>query len=165
MHLLVPDSLGRFSTLGEALQKAKIQAWSLAEDHMNAFKFSLLGDPAMRLSTPKYEIGITSLNQKPFTGKDTLLAGSKYTIKGLVNNKGISQNDFNGLLDFVLYDAATNKKTLANAGSSSITSVSTQENILFKGKVTVTKGNFTVDFFITQRSQLAKEFENANYCV
>ncbi|TRZ82066.1 MAG: T9SS C-terminal target domain-containing protein [Sediminibacterium sp.] len=158
-QLLVPDSLGRFPTLGEALQKAKIQAWSAAEDHMNAFKFSLLGDPAMRLSTSKYEIGITHLNQKPFTGKDTLLAGNKYTIKGLVNNKGISQNDFNGLLDFVLFDAATNKKTLANAGSSIVTSVSTQENILFKGKVSVTKGNFTVDFLLPKEVSLQKNLK------
>ena len=157
-QLLVPDSVGRFLTIGEALQKAKMQAWSAEEDRMNAFKFSLLGDPAMRLSVPKYDIGIISLNQKPFTGKDTLLAGTKYTLKGSVNNKGLAQNDFNGLLDFVLFDAATNKKTLANASSSIVTSVTVQENILFKGKVTVTKGNFIVDFLLPKEVSLQKNF-------
>ncbi len=158
-QLLVPDSLGRFLTIGEALQKAKMQAWAAGEDHMNAFKFSLLGDPAMRLSVPKYDLSITSLNQKPFTGKDTLLAGNKYTIKGSVNNKGLTQNDFNGILDFVLYDAATNKKTLANTSSSKVTSVAVQENILFKGKATVTKGNFTVDFLLPKEVSLQKNLK------
>lgn len=158
-QLLVPDSVGRFLTIGEALQKAKMQAWSAEEDRMNAFKFSLLGDPAMRLSVPKYDIGIISLNQKPFTGKDTLLAGTKYTLKGSVNNKGLAQNDFNGLLDFVLFDAATNKKTLANASSSIVTSVTVQENILFKGKVTVTKGNFIVDFLLPKEVSLQKNLK------
>jgi len=158
-QLLVPDSLGNFLTIGEALQKAKMQAWSAEEDRMNAFKFSLLGDPAMRLSMPKYEIGIISLNQKTFTGKDTLLAGNKYSLKGAVNNKGVLQNNFNGLLDFVLYDAITNKKTLANAGTSRVTTVAMQENILFKGKVTVTKGNFTVDFLLPKEVSLQKNLK------
>jgi len=158
-QLLVPDSAGGFLTIGEALQKAKMQAWAAGEDHMNAFKFSLLGDPAMRLSVPKYDIGITSLNQKLFTGKDTLLAGTKYTIKGSVNNKGLTQNDFNGLLDFTLYDAATYKKTLANASSSMVTSVAVQENILFKGKATVTKGNFSVDFLLPKEVSLLKNLK------
>jgi hypothetical protein len=158
-QLLVPDSLGNFLTIGEALQRAKMQAWSADEDRMNAFKFSLLGDPAMRLSLPKYEIGIISLNQKRFSGKDTLLAGNKYTLKGAVNNKGVLQNNFNGLLDFVLYDAITNKKTLANASSSKVTTVAMQENILFKGKVTVTKGNFTVDFLLPKEVSLQKNLK------
>lgn len=158
-QLLVPDTAGRFLTIGEALQKAKMQAWAAGEDHMNAFKFSLLGDPAMRLTAPKYDISITSLNQKTFTGKDTLVAGSKYTIKGSVNNKGITQIDFNGLLDFVLYDAATNKKTLANASSSKVTTVAVQENVLFKGKVTVTKGKFTVDFLLPKEVSLQKNLK------
>jgi len=158
-QLLVPDSLGHFLTIGEALQKAKMQAWSAEEDRMNAFKFSLLGDPAMRLSLPKYEIGIISLNQKQFTGKDTLLAGNKYTLKGTVHNKGVLQNNFNGLLDFVLYDAITNKKTLANASSSKVTAVAVQENILFKGKVTVTKGNFIVDFLLPKEVSLQKKLK------
>ena len=158
-QLLVPDSLGNFLTIGEALQRAKMQAWSADEDRMNAFKFSLLGDPAMRLSLPKYEIEIISLNQKQFLGKDTLLAGNKYTLKGAVNNKGVLQNNFNGLLDFVLYDAITNKKTLANISSSKVTTVAMQENILFKGKVTVTKGNFTVDFLLPKEVSLQKNLK------
>ena len=158
-QLLVPDSLGRFLTIGEALQKAKMQAWSADEDRMNAFKFSLLGDPALRLSLPKYDIGITSLNQKPFTEKDTLLAGNKYTLKGVVKNKAVLQSNFNGLLDFVLYDAITSKKTLANAGTSKITAVAMQENILFKGKATVTKGNFTVDFLLPKEVSLQKNLK------
>jgi len=158
-QLLVPDSLGNFLTIGEALQRAKMQAWSAEEDRMNAFKFSLLGDPAMHLSKSTYEIGISSLNQKIFTGKDTLQAGNKYSLKGSVNNMGVLQNNFNGLLDFVLYDASTTKKTLANSNTSKVTTVAVQENILFKGKVTVTKGNFTVDFLLPKEVSLLKNLK------
>ena len=157
--LLVPDSLGHFATLGEALQNAKTQAWLADEDHINAFKFSLLGDPAMHLSIPKYEIGIISLNQKPFTGKDTLIAGTKYTLKGAVNNKAILQNNFNGVLDFVLFDAANSKKTLANASTSKVTTVFTQEKILFKGKASVQGGNFSIDFLLPKEVTLLKNLK------
>jgi hypothetical protein len=157
--LLVPDSLGHFATLGEALQNAKTQAWLAEEDHINAFKFSLLGDPAMHLSIPNYEIGIISLNQKPFTGKDSLLAGNKYTLKGAVNNKAILQNNFNGVLDFVLFDAANSKKTLANASTSKVTTVFTQEKILFKGKASVQGGNFSIDFLLPKEVTLLKNLK------
>ena len=157
--LLVPDSLGHFATLGEALQNAKAQAWLADEDHINAFKFSLLGDPAMHLSIPKYEIGIISLNQKPFTGKDTLIAGTKYTLKGAVNNKAILQNNFNGVLDFVLFDAANSKKTLANASTSKVTTVFTQEKILFKGKASIQGGNFSIDFLLPKEVTLLKNLK------
>jgi hypothetical protein len=157
--LLVPDSLGRFASVGEALQNAKTQAWLAEEDHMNAFKFSLLGDPAMHLSVPKYEINIISLNQKPFTGKDTLLAGNKYTLKGAVFNKTTLQNNFNGILDFVLLDAANSKKTLANASTSKVTTVSTQEKILFKGKASVQGGTFSIDFLLPKEVTLLKNLK------
>lgn len=157
--LLVPDTAGRFLSVGEALQVAKMQAWNLGEDHMNAFKFTLLGDPAMHLAVPRYEIGITALNKKIFTEKDTLLAGNKYTITGAVRNKGQVKNDFNGLVDFVLYDAINIKKTLANAGTSIVANVPSQDKALFKGKATVAKGLFSIDFLLPKEVTVLKNLK------
>ena len=132
--LLVPDTAGHYVSVGEALQAAKMQAWNLGEDHINAFKFTLLGDPAMHLAVPSYELSVTSINKKIFTSKDTLQAGNKYTLTGSVQLKGQIKNDFNGRVDFVLYDAMNYKKTLANASTSIAVSVPTQENILFQDR-------------------------------
>ena len=157
--LLVADTAGHYLSLGEALQVAKMQAWNLGEDHINTFKFTLLGDPAMHLAVPNYELGITSLNKKVFTEKDTLLAGNKYTLSGTVKNKAQIKNDFNGVLDFVLYDAVSNKKTLANAGTSMIVAVPTQDKALFKGKATVANGLFSIDFLLPKEVTVLKNLK------
>ena len=150
------DTAGHYVSVGEALQAAKMQAWNLGEDHINAFKFTLLGDPAMHLAVPSYELSVTSINKKIFTSKDTLQAGNKYTLTGSVQLKGQIKNDFNGRVDFVLYDAMNYKKTLANASTSIAVSVPTQENILFQGKATVTNGIFNIDFLLFQLFTLLK---------
>ena len=157
--LLVPDSAGHFFTIGEALQKAKIQAWNLGEDHVNAFKFTLLGDPAMHLAAPNVNLNVLSINKKVFTQKDTLQAGNKYNIAGSVQVNGKIKNDFDGWVDFVLLDAVNYKKTLANAGTSIAVSVPTQEKVLFKGKATVNKGLFSIDFLLPKEVTLLKSLK------
>ena len=157
--LLVPDTAGHYVSVGEALQAAKMQAWNLGEDHINAFKFTLLGDPAMHLAVPSYELSVTSINKKIFTSKDTLQAGNKYTLTGSVQLKGQIKNDFNGKVDFVLYDAMNYKKTLANISTSIAVNVPTQENILFQGKATVTNGIFNIDFLLPKEVTLLKNLK------
>lgn len=147
-QLLVPDSVGNYKTIGTALQLAKMAQWKNGGDHLNAFKFSLIGDPALQLSTSSYKIDIESVNNKKFTGKDTLTAGGKYQLKGLIKNKGQLQTDFDGLVEFTLLDAPKKQKTLGNIASSFVTEVISQESILFKGKAEVMKGVFMIDFIL-----------------
>ncbi|MFM7719634.1 MAG: type IX secretion system sortase PorU, partial [Sediminibacterium sp.] len=65
--LLVPNSNGQFRTIGQALQAAKKYNFSRNGDRLNAFKFGLMGDPAMRIVQPKYQINCTELNQLPWS--------------------------------------------------------------------------------------------------
>lgn len=146
--LLVPDSAGRFLSIGSALQKAKMAAWAQGEDHVNAFKFTLLGDPAMLLAKPNDQVVLSSINGKTFMGKDSLQAGGKYTISGLVQSNGQTKNNFKGLVEMTLYDAVNSKKTLGNISSSIPVNVAVQESILFKGLATVNAGKFTIDFIL-----------------
>ena len=146
--LLVPNADGHFMTIGQALQKAKNYNFSRNGDRLNAFKFGLLGDPAMRIAQPKYQINCTELNQSPWSDSIFLKAGGKYTIKGNLLVKNQNLQNFNGFVDMVLWDAPSTIKTLANQSTSQAVNVITQEKALFKGKATVQNGQFEISFIL-----------------
>ena len=146
--LLVPNSRGLYSTIGQALQTAKNNNFNQNGDRLNAFKFGLMGDPAMRIAQPKYQINCTNLNQLPWSDTLFLKAGALYTIKGNLSAKSQLIQNFNGLMDMVLWDAPSTKKTLANQTTSQSVPIETQEQALFKGKATVKNGQFEISFII-----------------
>jgi len=146
--LLVPNSNGQFMTIGAALQTAKKYNFSKNGDRLNAFKFGLMGDPAMRIAQPKYQINCTNLNQSAWSDTLFLQAGGKYTIKGNLSSKSNSIQNFNGAIDMVLWDAPSTKKTLANQTNSQSVAIETQEQALFKGKATVQNGQFEISFIL-----------------
>jgi len=146
--LLVPNSKGLYSTIGQALQAAKNYNFNQNGDRLNAFKFGLMGDPAMRIAQPKYQINCTNLNQLPWSDTLFLKAGEKYTIKGNLSSKSQVIQNFNGLMDMVLWDAPSTKKTLANQTNSQSVPIETQEQALFKGKATVKNGQFEISFIL-----------------
>ncbi len=147
-QLLVPDSIGHYVSIGQALQKAKMLNWSQGGDHINALKFSLLGDPALQLLSPNYTISVKQINSKSFNGQDTLLSGNKYNVQGIVQQGSNPITDFNGVMELIIYDAVKYKKTLANQSTSMSVPIAMQENILFKGKATVVNGKFSIDFIL-----------------
>ncbi|MFM2014788.1 MAG: hypothetical protein RIQ51_278 [Bacteroidota bacterium] len=146
--LLVPNSNGQFMSIGQALQAAKKFNFSRNGDRINAFKFGLMGDPAMRIVQPKYQINCTELNQMPWSDTINLKAGGKYTIKGNLSVKNQTLQNFKGLIDMVLWDAPSTKKTLANQVNSQPVAIETQEQALFKGKATVQNGQFEISFIL-----------------
>jgi hypothetical protein len=146
--LLVPNSNGIYTTIGQALQAAKNFNFKRNGDRLNAFKFGLMGDPAMRIAQPKYQINCTNLNQQPWLDTLFLKAGEKYTIKGNLSVKSQAIQNFNGFIDMVLWDAPSTKKTLANQTNSQAVLVETQEQAIFKGKATVKNGQFEISFII-----------------
>jgi len=146
--LLVPNSKGQYRTIGQALQAAKNVNFSQNGDRLNAFKFGLMGDPAMRIAQPKYQINCTNLNQLPWSDTLNLIAGQKYTIRGNLSSKSQAILNFNGFIDMVLWDAPSSKNTLANQITSLVVPIQTQEQPLFKGKATVQNGQFEISFIL-----------------
>ncbi len=146
--LLVPNSNGQFMSIGQALQAAKKYNFSRNGDRLNAFKFGLMGDPAMRIVQPKYQIKCTELNQLPWSDTLYLKAGGKYTLKGNLSAKSQTLQNFKGSIDMVLWDAPSTKKTLANQTNSQSVAIETQEKALFKGKATVQNGQFEISFIL-----------------
>ncbi len=168
-QLLTPQQNGIYPTIGLALKNAKMENWAQNGDHLNAFKFNLMGDPALSLASPKLKIELSEINQKLFIGKDSLASGVKSNLIGKVVSEGILQTDFTGEVDFILFDAVQEKSTLGNQSSSIATKIKTQETVLYHGKATVNKGIFYIDFVLpielsTQSSPLRMQWYayNAN---
>jgi hypothetical protein len=146
--LLLPDSNGKYKPIGAALQAAKKYNFSRNGDRLNAFKFGLMGDPAMQIAQPKYQIQCTEFNEFPWADTINLKAGGKYTIKGKLTDQNQLLKNFNGFLDMVLWDAPSIKKTLANQSTSQSVAVETQEQAIFKGKATILNGQFEISFIV-----------------
>ncbi len=132
---------------GDIIRLTKVNTGSDAST--NKRNFTLLGDPALKLNVPYYNIVTSKINNKPVTeGADTLNALSKVTIQGFIeNDNGNKLNDFTGLITPTIFDKPVNKKTLGNDGYSPFT-YQEQKNILYKGKASVNNGDFTFSFIV-----------------
>jgi hypothetical protein len=134
---------GRFPTLGEVVMEAK----NTAGGSDNTRKFTLLGDPALTLNYPRYDVVTTEVNSKPITA-DTLKALSQVTIKGeLRDDNGNKLTSFNGIVYPLVYDKIVTQQTLNNDGGGVI-NFQLFKNILYKGKASVTNGDFTFTFIV-----------------
>jgi hypothetical protein len=150
--LLVSDTASKMSTIGEALMRAKNKYWAQVPDRVNAFKFSLSGDPAMQLAAVKNKVKLAAINKKEFIGSDTLTAGGIYKVTGEIEDNGKLKNNFNGVVELVLFDAVKNINTIANLPTSMPVAVAIQENILFRGKANVSNGAFSIDFVLPKET-------------
>ena len=112
--------------------------------------FILLGDPALTLAYPGNKVITTQVNQHDtMTVIDTLKALSKVTISGIIaDNTGQKLTNFNGMVYPTVFDKKSAIKTLGNDASSNVTTFLVQKGILYKGKVSVTNGNFTFSFIV-----------------
>lgn len=142
---------GEFPTLGEALVAGKNAAGGGSLQAVNNRKFLLLGDPALRLNYPKYKVVATEVNNTPIAGAaDTLKALEKVVIKGEIQNAaGEKLTDYNGVVYPNVFDKPLNVTTLVNdPGKSNPYTFSIQKNSLYKGKASVTNGEFEFTFIV-----------------
>ena len=144
---LQPDGSGVYKTLGDAVKEAKNFTYQTSADISNNRKFTLLGDPALTLAFPKMKARITRVNGIPVSQTDTLRAAANAVIEGEVTDQsGNILSSFNGNVYPAVYDKAGTVQTLANDPGSQVTSFSVQNNILFRGKASVTNGQFRFSF-------------------
>lgn len=140
---------GEMPTMGEAVMRTKNSLLGNS-DSANNRKFVLLGDPAIMLAYPKYEVVSTTINGNPISNNsDTLKALKKVTITGEVrDNNGALLSNFNGEVFPTIYDKPLTITTLKNDASSQFTNYNLLKNILFKGRATVTNGEFSYTFIV-----------------
>ncbi|MBK9400688.1 MAG: hypothetical protein IPN36_07440 [Bacteroidetes bacterium] len=115
---------------------------------------TLLGDPALMLAYPKYKVETTGIEE---TGNgitlDTLSALSKVTIKGKVtDSNGNTLTGFNGVVFPTIYDKTNKVYNIVNDATGNDISLpdsfNLRKNILYKGKASVSNGEFSCSFIV-----------------
>ncbi len=144
---LFQNIAGRKPTLGELMTNTK-NAIMGATDIENTRKFVLLGDAALSLNYPEYNVVTTYVNDVPVSlPHDTIKALSKVTIKGRIENwDGSEYTAFNGVCYPLVYDKLSKFKTLGNDVGVPVKEYNIYNSILFKGVSSVTNGEFEYTF-------------------
>ncbi|RMG80298.1 MAG: oxidoreductase [Bacteroidetes bacterium] len=132
-------------TLGDLVRLTKANGNLFGQSGINYRNFTLIGDPALRLAYPQYQV-ISTQTMVP----DTMRALSKVTISGFVaDENGNKINNFNGYVYPVVYDKYSTIKTLNNDNTGEYT-FKVQKNALFKGKASVKNGEFQFTFVVSK---------------
>jgi hypothetical protein len=116
----------------------------------NTLKFVLLGDPAMQMAYPKLHVVTTSVRttDNSSSGSDTLKALSTVTISGeILDDVGNKVTSFNGTVIPTVYDKPSIFTTVPLEGDSPLT-FSLLKNVIYKGKLAVTAGQFSFSFIV-----------------
>lgn len=138
---------GDYMTIGEVMQSAKN---TRINDVVNARKFFLIGDPAMKLAIPRQQILTTVFNGKAVrNGIDTIGALQKVTVKAqIITLSGKKDISFNGEAVITLFDKASEVRTLRNDPGSFQKLFKVQKNVLYSGRVSVINGEMELNFII-----------------
>ena len=144
--VLFAEENGQPLGLGEINRRTK----NLTSATNNKRNFTVIGDPALKLGKPKPMIVTDSVNSIAITaGIDTLKALSKITVSGHVGNAtGNIISNYNGIVYPTVYDKWKTRSTLGQDPQSPVLNFETQNNIIYKGKATVTNGQFTFSFVV-----------------
>jgi len=139
------DAEGKYYRLGDIIRMTKDSTGV----QRNKLNFILLGDPALTLALPEYRVVTDSLNKADVSQtSDTLKAFSQVTVSGHLADAGNQMMDaFNGVIYPSVFDKNLIVTTLANDGGDPM-QFATQENLLFKGKASVTNGRFSFSFMV-----------------
>lgn len=136
---------GNFQTFGDIARTTK-NALGL---NSNSQKVVLLGDPALVLNMPKFNVVTTSVTNGI---DDTLKALSKMKIQGEVRNLSNSlMSDFNGYCQVTVFDKKSQNKLNYNDTKDPLIPEDTfeiQTSRIFRGSALVTNGKFSIEFIV-----------------
>ena len=139
------DANGDHYRMGDIMKRAKVATVGT----VNKRNFSLLADPALKLSYPRYNVVTTKVNETDTQGEaDTLKALNEVTVSGYIADfLGNKLDNFNGEITPTVFDKAFTVETLGNAGETPM-EFKVQDNVIYKGLASVTNGNFTFSFVV-----------------
>jgi len=139
------DEAGNHYRMGDIMRLAKINTINTT----NKRNFSLLADPALKLSYPERSIVTTNINEQAANGlSDTIGALQEISITGYISDFfGNKINDFSGEIVPIVYDKEVQMNTQGNGGYDPI-NFKVRENIIHKGLASVTNGDFSFSFVV-----------------
>lgn len=127
--------------------------------------FVLLGDPALQLAYPQYNVVTKNINGVPAESmQDTIKALEHVTVSGQVN--GLSDailDSYNGKLYVKVFDKPLIHRTLANDPKSYKEDFYIQNTLLFNGEINVIDGVFTFDFLTPRDMDLSFGYGKISY--
>ena len=137
---------GRRLTLGEVIRVTK-QTYKQNDTRV---RFTLIGDPALTLAFPDYQINITEINGKPVTGETfDFKALERITVKGEVLDLDAKKAaGFNGMVYATITDSRQTITTLDNNRTGNTFEYEDYPNILYKGNDEVNNGEFSFSFTV-----------------
>tara|TARA_B100000795_G_scaffold265096_1_gene246459 strand:+ start:40 stop:3924 length:3885 start_codon:yes stop_codon:yes gene_type:complete len=136
---------GSMPRLGDVVRLTK--AFSPLGSYYNNRKFVLLGDPALKLAYPKYNVVTTKVNNVDISlSIDTLKALTLIKIDGEIKDKNNQLTALNGFVFPIVYDKSKTITTLDNNNTNYPVDFENRTNILFKGVASVVNGKFSFEF-------------------
>ena len=160
-NLFEKDENGKHLALGTIIRNAK-QALS-GDD--NKLKFLLIGDPALSLAYPDYEIAVTKINGTPIdeAGTPTIRALERVTVSGEVRTpSGVKDPQFSGSLDITVFDSQQTITTLDNFGTGTHFTYTDYPNTLYIGNDSVQQGEFSFTFTVPKDISYSNDFGKMN---
>lgn len=133
---------GNYLRLGDIFRLTKNDPAVNAVGNRN---FALLGDPSLMLNYPSHDIKINSVN-KNGAETDTINAQSLVKISGQIETNNQLTSNFDGTLYATVYDKESSFTTLGNENSPF--NYYSKENVIFRGKASVTNGVFEFEFIV-----------------
>jgi hypothetical protein len=158
---LQKDTAEKYLFLGDAVRKAKNYTYQSSGDIINNRKFTLIGDPAMKLGYPEWKVKTLTLNNRPIAGSiDSLKALGKYVITGEVTDERNNPlPNFSGTIYPTVFDKVQQVQTLGNDPGSPPIGFPLQNSIVFKGAAKVINGKFSFEFLVPK--DINYQFGNA----
>lgn len=145
--LFSQNANGTWHSFGDAARIGKNEAYTVSKDPnklANYRKFALLGDPALLPNFPEQFVAIDTITDvAKGTPSDTVKALGAYRISGHVrDNSGNVLSNFNGMLNVSFFDKPRTLTTITAVNKT----FKLQDNLVYKGKVSVTNGKFSYTF-------------------
>jgi len=146
---------GEDFTIAEALMEMKNDD-DAPNTSQRLFVF-YLGDPAMKLAQAAPNIRLTKINGADINqATDSLKALSNITLEGVITDQdGVPLPTFNGELSATIFDKAIDRVTLDNNNFGNTMTFDAIESKIFKGRASVTNGNFSLNFIVPKDIRIA----------
>lgn len=163
--LLEKDNNGNYGRVGDIFKKTKIYSDQSSSNYINNRNFSLLGDPALKLAIPKYNVTTVEMNTRPSAPiTDTISALELVTVKGFISDdNGQIVSGFNGVIYPTVFDKKQNIQTRNNDVNSPTTNFKTWNKTIFRGKASVKNGNFEFTFLVPKDIAFNYDFGRIEY--
>lgn len=169
-YLFARDDNNQFLPIGEVLRLTKNNAIysSTSTSNTNKMRYLLLGDPAMRLAYPTYNVQLEAINGEELSDDDMPVFQARQTINltgSVYDTSGNKDTSFNGTITTTLYDAEQSIETKGNKASSDDEAIDPyvyyeRQNRLAVVKDSVAGGEFAVKIVIPSEILYPDSYDN-----